>query len=434
MDTSVNQTATNALTPDDQASRQTQPVRVENRISSLDFIRGLAVMGILAANIVAFGQPGTAYFWPEGFMVDPGDPGGWQWIAQFVVIDGKMRGLFTLLFGAGMYLFMERAWERGSTRWLQMWRLFLLLGFGLIHFYLIWFGDILSMYAIIGFVAVAFMGLKSGTQIRLGLFIYALGCILLGGAFLMQYLIVETSVFGTEAWVSEAKAEILGSFEAQRADEAKVTVHRLSGDYAALISERFGQQWYFPFINPLFLGFETFPLMLTGMGLYRQGFFSGGYNPAKMKMWGWVGVIVGGGLSLAIGLFIQAEGFSLIGVNAAFIGWSMLPRLMMVLGLAALLVEYSKTATGWLAQRITAAGRVAFTNYLGTSVVMMIVFQGWGLGLFGELNRPLLYLVTVLTWVLMLAWSKPWLDRYRYGPLEWLWRCLTYRQVFAIRK
>ena len=409
------------------------PVRVENRISSLDFIRGLAVMGILAANIVAFGQPGSAYFWPEAFLVDAADPGGWQWIAQFVLVDGKMRGLFTLLFGAGMYLFMERAWERGSTRWLQAWRLALLLGFGLIHFYLIWFGDILAMYAIIGWVALAFMRLQPGTQIRTGLFIYVLGCILLGGVFLVQYLIVETD-FGASEAMADARQSIVQSTEKQFADEARVVAHMKSGDYAALIAERFRQQWFLPFVNPIFLFSETLPLMLIGMGLYRQGFFSGAFTPAKMKRWGWIGVIGGGALSVALGLFVQADGFSFAGDNAAFIGWSMAPRLMMVLGLAALLVEYSKTAKGWLAERVSAAGRAAFTNYLGTSVVMMIVFQGWGLGLFGQLNRPLLYLVTVLAWCLMLAWSKPWLERYRYGPLEWLWRCLTYRRLFPLRR
>jgi uncharacterized protein len=79
-------------------------------------------MGILAANIVAFGQPIDAYMYPAAFKVDAGDPGGWMWIVQFILIDGKMRGLFTLLFGAGMYLFMEKAWARGATRKLQAWR------------------------------------------------------------------------------------------------------------------------------------------------------------------------------------------------------------------------------------------------------------------------------------------------------------------------
>ena len=95
------------------------PVAAAERIDTLDFIRGLAVMGILAANIVAFGQPFEAYMYPTAFLTDPADPGGWMWIAQFILIDGKMRGLFTLLFGAGVYLFMEKAWARGGTRKLQ---------------------------------------------------------------------------------------------------------------------------------------------------------------------------------------------------------------------------------------------------------------------------------------------------------------------------
>ena len=106
----------------------------------------------------------------------------------------------------------------------------------------------------------------------------------------------------------------------------------------------------------------------------------------------------------------------------------------MALGIAALLVAYSPGWTDWLAERVRAAGRAAFTNYLGTSILMLFVFHGWALGLFGELNRPQLYLVTALTWVLMLVWSKPWLDRFRYGPLEWLWRCLTYRKLFPLRR
>jgi uncharacterized protein len=189
-----------------------------------------------------------------------------------------------------------------------------------------------------------------------------------------------------------------------------------------------------PLTNALLFGFETLPLMLIGIALYRMGFFSGHWDRATMLRWGWIGVIAGGLVHLAIGLVVQAGGFSFYGTLAALVGWSVLPRLWMVLGLAALLVVWAPSATGWLGERVRAAGRAAFTNYLGTSIVMMFVFHGWALGLFGQLNRPQLYLVVVLTWILMLAWSKPWLDRFRYGPLEWLWRCLTYRQVFPLRK
>ena len=329
---------------------------------------------------------------------------------------------------------MERAGERGSSRGLQFWRLVLLLGFGLFHFYLIWFGDILAMYALIGCLALLCMRLKPGTQIRVGLFVYTLGCIFFGGIWLMQYLIVDTPVFEGQDWVAQARSDIAAGFAKQADFEAKVSAHMVSGDYAALIAERFQFQALMPFKGPLFGFPESFSLMLIGMGLYRQGFFNGAFTPAKMKLWGWIGVVIGGGLTLALAVFVQSEAYTPIATNAAFFGWSMAPRLMMVLGLAALMVEYSKSASGWLAQRISAAGRVAFTNYLGTSIVMMVVFQGWGIGLYGQLNRPLLYLVTLLAWCLMLAWSKPWLERYRYGPLEWLWRCLTYRKLFPLRR
>ena len=83
---------------------------------------------------------------------------------------------------------------------------------------------------------------------------------------------------------------------------------------------------------------------------------------------------------------------------------------------------------------MSAAGRMAFSNYLGTSILMLFVFHGFGLGLFGELSRPQLYLVVLATWVIMLAWSKAWLSAFRFGPLEWLWRCLTYGKMFPIRR
>jgi uncharacterized protein len=207
-----------------------------------------------------------------------------------------------------------------------------------------------------------------------------------------------------------------------------------SGDYGALVAHRLAEQTFNPVLSPLMFCLETIPLMLIGMALYRMGFFSGSFPRAKLVRWGWTGVILGGLAHLGIGLVMQADKFSYYGTFGAFFGMSPLPRLWMVLGLAALLVAYAPGATGWLGDRVRAAGRVAFTNYLGTSVVMMFVFQGWALGLFGQLNRPQLYIVVVLAWVLMLAWSKPWLDRYRYGPLEWLWRCLTYRTVFPLRK
>ena len=108
---------------------------------------------------------------------------------------------------------------------------------------------------------------------------------------------------------------------------------------------------------------------------------------------------------------------------------------LMTIGWAALIMLLIKTvASDAVRARLAAAGRMAFTNYLATSVVMTTIFYGYGLALFGSVPRAALYLFCFAMWAAMLLWSKPWLDRYRYGPLEWLWRCLTYRTVFPLKK
>ncbi|WP_249171741.1 DUF418 domain-containing protein [Erythrobacter sp. JK5] len=328
---------------------------------------------------------------------------------------------------------MERTWARGGTRWRQMWRLFILMLFGMIHFYLIWYGDILFYYAVIGFLVVPCLRWSANAQLWTGLIGYVFGALLYGAMLTFPYLVAETS-FGDSPEMAET-TEALADGKAQAlADAATETALVRSGDYAGVVAHRVGEHWYEPWANTLLFGMETLPLMLLGVALYRLGFFSGGFASAKMRLWGWIGLAVGAALHFGLGLFLRDAGFGWYAMLAVYVGWSPLPRLLMVLGIAALLVEYSPAWTGWLGQRISAAGRAAFTNYLGTSIVMLFVFQGWALGLFGELNRPQLYVVTVLAWVAMLAWSKPWLDRYRYGPLEWLWRCLTYGQVFKLKR
>lgn len=409
------------------------PAKLAERIGSLDLMRGIAVLGILAANIVAFGQTFSAYMYPEMFLVPTGDESGWMWIAQFVLIDGKMRGIFTVLFGVGLYLFMERAWARGQTRWLQARRLFFLMLFGMGHFFFIWRGDILFYYAVIGFIALLCMGWSAKYQLKVGLLGYVAGAILYAIMMVPLHFIADTP-FGDAAAMTETRQGLEESKQEALSDDVVETGLKQSGDYLGFVEHRFVEHWYEPLANVFFFGLESLPLMLIGMGLYRLGFFSGGMDPGCMRFWGWAGLLGGGLLHLLIGLWVQSIGFTYYGTLAAFVGLSVLPRLMMVLGIMALLALYGPGWSGWLAQRLAAAGRAAFTNYLGTSILMLFVFHGWALGLFGELNRPQLYLVVLATWVIMLSWSKPWLELYRYGPLEWLWRCLTYGKLFPLKR
>src|SRR6478735_5872772 len=166
------------LDPAPAAATPDAPVAGDERILALDFIRGIAVLGILFPNIVAHGDAILSYFWP------PNLPGGATeadkafWLFQLVLIDGKFRGLFTLLFGAGMVLFMERGWARGATRWLQARRLLWLGLFGLIHYFFIWTGDILFLYAVSGLVALAMLRWNARTQLKVGLIWYLVGSLM----------------------------------------------------------------------------------------------------------------------------------------------------------------------------------------------------------------------------------------------------------------
>lgn len=424
------------ITPDGataEAHVRPAPATNTERIASLDLIRGIAVMGILAANIVAFGQPFGAYMWPEAWLGPVGDPDNWMWVTQFVLIDSKMRGLFTLLFGAGLALFMDKAWERGAGKGLQIRRLFWLLLFGLFHFYFIWRGDILVLYSLVGFVAITFLRWSARNLLIVGL----LGYFMSGMVYLLviglPYFIVDTSM-GNTPEMAEGRAGLVEAQVAATADDAAEMQILTNGSYIDFVQHNLTEHLTDPLNSALLFAFETLPLMLIGMGLYRVGLYSGGSSPRKQAMWGWAGIIIGSILTLLLALWIRDQGLTYWGTLASFIAFSFYPKLPVILGLAAVLALWGRTAEGWLAERLSAAGRAAFTNYLGTSVLMMLLFHPWAGGLWGKFTRPELYFVLLFGWAVMLAWSKPWLERFRYGPLEWLWRCLTYGRLFPLRR
>ncbi|MFB0613439.1 DUF418 domain-containing protein [Aurantiacibacter poecillastricola] len=418
--------------PDGHAEEIAPATRTE-RIASLDIIRGIAVLGILAANIVAFGQPWSAYSWPGGFLSGHDSTSDWLWVAQFVLVDGKMRGLFSLLFGAGMVLFMERARQRGASEMLLARRLAILLLFGLIHFYFIWRGDILVLYAISGLAGMMFLKFPAERALTLGLIGYVIGAIVYGVALGSAYLVSDTA-FGAQPGMEASRGSVAEAKQATLEDDRIEIPIMTEGTYSDFVSHNLAEHLFDPFDNLVLLMLETVPLMIMGMGFYRFGWFNPGGDEGERRTWGWALVLLGGGASLTMGLWIKSGGLTYWGTMSAISAFSLLPRLPMIIGLALLLALYGNAASGWLAERLAAAGRAAFSNYIGTSLLMMLVFHSWAGGLWGELTRPELYLVVLLGWAMMLAWSGPWLSRYRYGPLEWLWRCLTYGRLFAFKR
>ena len=171
-------------------------------------------------------------------------------------------------------------------------------------------------------------------------------------------------------------------------------------------------------------GWETLAYFLFGMVALRNGFLRGGWSDSAYRRTALIGFGIGIPVYALLAWVVARDGFSVPMQFAIEMAATTPFRPLMVVATAALIILATRRG-GALAERIAAAGRAAFTNYLGTSLIMTTFFYGYGAGLFGQLSRAELWLPVVAMWGLMLLWSKPWLDRFQYGPLEWLWRSLA---------
>jgi uncharacterized protein len=367
------------------------------RYESLDAIRGVAVMGILAMNIIGFAMPEAAYSNPLSYGIH-GIADRWSWLLSFVLIDGKMRGLFSFLFGASILLVIERAEAaRQPSERIHFARMAWLLLFGLLHSYLIWWGDILSLYAVIGMIAWFFVNRTPLELLRWGL--------------LLLIAQMAADLTGSVATRGDP-AEIAASLDLYRSGFASIAAHRLHDDLL------------YPLISIATYGWETLAYMLFGMAALKSGFLTETWSKHLYIRIAIIGLAIGVPLYVLLAIAQINGGFSPDSVRIWNFGATILVRPLLIVAYAALIILLGERRGG-VARRIASAGRAAFTNYLGTSLVMTFLFYGWGLGWFGTLSRAQLWLVVLAMWVLMLLCSKPWLDRFRYGPFEWLWRSLA---------
>ena len=405
----------------------------QTRIISLDALRGFAVMGILAMNIIGFAMPEWAY-------VSPGTFGGEtladriSWLLSFIFIDGKMRGLFSLLFGASIMLIIERAEaKQQSAARTHYARMFWLALFGLAHYFLLWFGDILFTYAVIGCLAFLMHHWEPKRLIKWALIVYGLGVLLWGLQFGgLEFLQWASAQPGADPDIVRSFREVMasGEFDTDVTQELAL----LRGDWVGIFADKV-TDWYEPLLAPLQSITETLPLMMMGMAMKKNGFLTGDWTQGDYRIW--INRLLPAGLivSTVLGALAWLGGFNPIFMLANFFAWSAIPRLMLTISYAALLILWIKRLSGSaFLDRAAAAGRAAFTNYLGTSIVMTTIFYGYGFGLFGTISRPELWLFVIGAWAMMLLWSKPWLERFQYGPLEWLWRSLARMELQPMRR
>lgn len=405
------------------------------RYISLDIIRGFAVMGILAMNIIAFSMPEMAYISPAIYGGDSmADLVSWALSAIF--FEGKMRGLFSVLFGASLLLVVHRAEERGHNgAAVHYARMFWLAIIGLVHYFFIWTGDILFLYAATGAIAYFFRNLNAGQLIRWALLFYFVGFILYSvslGEFL--YLQWAANQPGASPAIEQDLAEIMADPYLDIGGHVQSQLALYSGGYGGILAAHFSN-WVAPFNLVLDSFFETLPLMMIGMAMLKNGFLTGDWEmPVYRKYFIWL-FCVGIGFNILLVILAFQTEFDLVTMLNISLAWSLISRLILTLAYAALLM----LLIGHFARhsffiRVAAAGRAAFTNYLGTSILMVPIFYGYGLGQFGEYSRSQLWLFVISGWMIMLIWSRPWLKKFQYGPMEWLWRSLARSEIQPMRK
>ncbi len=403
---------------------QPVPVPATERLETLDVLRGFALLGILAMNIRAMAAPFSTYMYPYALFDYTGASRA-AYIFTSVVFDLKMMGLFSMLFGAGVLLYAAKPTESGKPpRGLWFRRMFWLLVIGLVHAYLIWDGDILVPYALCGILVLWWVR-------RLPAWALASAAVVFLGVGVL--LTIGHGV----AWTSMPEADRAKELEmwVPTREQAGEQLARLHGSYPEVVRQRasfvfMAQTLYFA----LFFLWRAGGMMLLGMALLKWGFLDGRRRMGDYVLIAATCLPVGLSLGWYGTVALERVRFGMPERTVADI-WNYTGSVLVSVGYAAVLILVVKRgALGALRRALAAVGQMAFSNYLFQSVATAILFLGWGFGLAGRFDYAEQLLVVVAIWTFQLVASPMWLERYRFGPAEWLWRSLTYGKRQPMRR
>ena len=374
----------------------TAPISTAERIENLDTVRGIATLGILIMNAVSFALPAAAYR-----NLDAAGTHTWLdrviGVAGEIFVDQKAMALFSMLFGAGIVLFADRAEAKGKrSALLSLWRNGLLFAIGVLHG-LLWVGDILVVYALCSPLLLIARKRSPRTLIAVGT------AMVLSSALIAAIMQPEIPADGAGL-----------------------------GDYWFIDDGPASDSTEIFLLADFFL--RAAGMMLIGVSLYRTGVVQGQRSAAFYRNMAISGLLIGLPIATAGLVWQSINGWSptiaLIGEVPNTI--ATIPVALGYLGLITLWTKRMATRPTPLARRLQAVGRMALTNYLAQTVI--------GITLFrvvldqGDATRTALVAFVVAVWALQLWWSTAWLERFRFGPAEWAWRCLTYRSIQPNRR
>ena len=430
----------------------TAPVALADRIKSIDAIRGFALLGILMMNIPGFGINND--FWYP-LVTGPRQGANYYTFATvFTIFEGTMRGLFSMLFGAGMVLFMLNKKDvPGGTTVAEYYyrRLLWLVFFGLVNaFVILWQGDILFYYGLCGMLLFAFRKLQPKWLLIIGLTCVAFAMIKREWNYneFRNKRAAYTEAMQSKKEKKELSPEQQGAIAVwsniEKNDKPDTAYSNLN-----LRKMRSGYGTIFTYFIPQNAGFEIsymygdpwdmLCMMFIGMALFGWGFFSNKLKTSTYVMW----LLIGYGIGIPVAWAIFDQSWMSFGSPGVYADtwrsshgvFSELRRIPITIGHASLLMlVFRSNIVPWLMRALANVGQMAFTNYLLQSIICTFFFYGYGFGNYNKLAFHQLYYVVVAVWVFQLIFSSIWLRYFRFGPFEWVWRSLTYWKKQPMKK
>ena len=456
MEINIPQAVTGSISQHEQQHKieteSAKPVAAGDRVKTIDIIRGVALCGILLMNIPGFGISWSAF---DSIRRGPHNTADFytdQVIAVF--FEGTMRGLFSMLFGAGMILFTQNKTNRpgqATVGELYYRRLFWLTMFGVVNAYIfLWIGDILYFYGLCGMILYPFRKTAGKWLVVIALGLMAIGALRnqwnysetrQTRATYLQAIAAEKA--GKKLTAEQEEAKAAWPQQERRVPEAgfiKDHVSQMRSGYGTVFNHYLpwnsgGEAWG---MNQWGL-WDCVSMMLIGMALFGLGYFSNKCSSSTYLM----GLILGYGIGIPVGYVIY-HGHDLGSLNygayvdAFRVNHQVLydvKRIFLCLGHASLIMlVFRSRIVPWLMKGLANVGQMAFTNYLMQSIICTLFFYGYGLGNYNKLKLHELYYVVGSVWVFQLIVSSIWLRYFRFGPFEWLWRSLTYWEKQPMRK
>ena len=429
------------------------PVSQQERITILDSLRGIAILGILLMNITGFALPAPAYRNDLAVMNEIGTVNQKTWFIIEWVFEGSQRALFSILFGAGIILFLNRQEKRRGGLWpadyffrRQLW----LLVFGLIHAYiLLWFWEILFPYACCGMILFTFRKLSPKALI-----------IAAGISLLLMTLRENADLYREKAIIHQgeivAKSDTTKSklsFEQKnqlqammalkeksslesRKKEMENSLQKVRGDFATFYKYQSERSFYMETVGQFTFIWDFFLFMFLGMAFYKNGVLTGN---APVKIY-WLMCLIGLGTGLLLSWYrlqplINHDFNHFNYTKDVWLEFYEISRAFRSIGFFGLIMLlYKSHWFHWLFELMRPVGQMAFTNYMMQSIMCGLFFYGIGFGYFGKLERYQLYFVVAAVWVIEIIWSHIWLRYFLFGPFEWCWRSLTYLKKQPFKK